>query len=225
METNRHISWHRLWPALGAAAVGLLGCLVLFVVLRPEAGEGFEALRQQLRRFDTVTAQLAVGSRVPGRVVDPGYDLWVRRDRRAALRVRGEEAHRQVWDGRRLSLVRGEVVVPAPRSAGQVREVWDEVRAGFPNSTWTEDPPQVVEAGLPRVGLRWASVDLPFDWAEQLDLLVALSSRGIPRHLVVVQPEGTTVITVVHLTWDARLPSTMLELPGPVGGSYRAPPP
>lgn len=139
---------------------------------------GFADLAEDLRSFDRLELDLAwQDPELPARTRGT---LVVHGDGRMQLDVPVMELQlTRGDDGVRLHGGLGSM--PLPGLAPYVGEAWHEVRDGLADSRWrAADPP------TPQTARRtWSTVDLPFDWARELTVWLAVDSQGAWTDLVV----------------------------------------
>lgn len=206
----QRIRWW-LWSIPAFLGVGLVAVLLL----RPQERDGLEELRWRLRSFDSVSVELVLGGYGLG--VEPTHRLVARRDRKLGVEVLGvDPEERYVLDRDRAWTVRQGTPIPVPGWGARGEEVWNEARSGLAHMRFTPQEPQ--DLGLPEVPgrLEWLGAELPFEWSQGWRLLLAFSSRGQLRYVLVVEPGAAEshLATITSLRWDGPVPPRLL---GPQG--------
>lgn len=123
----------------------------------------------------------------------------------------GGDASRWVYRDGRLTWAYGGVEVTptefGPETEDPIADLWEEARDGFPNTTftWFQNPPGDDGSGRPSSAWR---LDLPFPWAENLGVFVALTEQGDPRGFAVYDDVGERWLVrfaSLEVRWDVPL--------------------
>ena len=109
------------------------------------------------------------------------------------------------WSADRGVRVGGDgLSIPVPSLNPQAEELWEELREGFEGSTWTaRKAPSRAPLSDPK-GVTWADLDLPFDWARNVDVAIGVGEDGQPRYLVLEDKEPPLEITAQMLRGGPR---------------------
>lgn len=141
------------------------------------------------------------------------YLLHAHQDGRLAADSVAGSRGRVYWDGQQLT--RSTAANPGPRTVTGfdqiIADIWTECRSGFDDSTWSTVAIPV--ADVPHLTRYWLRLELPYDWADQVQVLVGyMPGSGELMQLVLLEADGT-VIQSVRLegeNWTASFPDQAL---------------
>jgi hypothetical protein len=139
----------------------------------------FEPLVADLRDFETL--EIVVGWPDPQLPTDQEVTLLARADGTASIEADGVLL-------RYTGAVKLEVdgfSVPLPDLTPRAEDLLDELRGGFSRSTWRTIEPPAFGLIRPAPDAVWASLTLPFDWADGVEILLAVDrADGRLRYLM-----------------------------------------
>jgi len=175
---------------LRAAASGLaLGCLGPACSDPPTA---FDPLRSDLASFQQLDAALAWADPTTG--ARSIVELQATPDT-VRLEVVQGMGGTVTWSAERGVRIGEELMVPLPSLNDEASDLYGELRDGLddtelklvdaPSRAPLPDPP----------GVTWADLELPFDWARQVDVALGVDTAGTPTHLVLQAKEPPLAIT------------------------------
>ncbi len=158
---------------------------------------GFQPLATQLRGFDAVEFDLAWESDDrPGRTRGT---LRASADGQLELKVPAMEL-RLTYGPQGARLHGTSAAMPLPSLNPYIQDGWEEFRGGFADSTWrAADAPSGL---LP--GRTWSTLRLPFDWARELTLWLAVNRDGDFTDLVIETDQPPLAVTVNMIRGGAR---------------------
>ncbi|MCK6503620.1 hypothetical protein L6R53_09510 [Myxococcota bacterium] len=140
------------------------------------------------------------------------YLLHLHEDGRIAMDSVAGGRDRIYWDGQ--TLTRSRAVNPTPRVVNGydqiIADVWSECRSGFANSTWTAIPEPPGVGGRSR---HWLSLELPFSWADEVQILVSYWPGKAELDRVALLDSAGQVIRnfgLVGENWNATFPAQAL---------------
>lgn len=137
----------------------------------------FVPLHEQLAGFETLEVSLGW----PDGPLPPDEAVTVRvgPGRQARVEAGGSAL---VWNDGAVKLAAEGLSIPLLDATQQADDLYDALQDGFAEATWSLIPP-------PRLGVlpiapeaTWVAVQLPFDWAERTELLLAVSDDGALRY-------------------------------------------
>ena len=151
-----------------AAAALVLIAVVIWWRWPAKIPSEFESLVQDFRGFEYL--EVVVGWPDPQLPTDREVTFIVRADGTASIETDGVVL---VLDGA-VKLQTDGFSVPLPDLTPRAEDLWGELRSGFARSTWRSIDPPSLGFIRPAPDAAWASITLPFDWAEGVDVLLAV---------------------------------------------------
>jgi len=140
------------------------------------------------------------------------FVLHVQDDGRFGMDRVTSQKERYYWDG--STLTKSNDSNPPPRVIDGydqiITDLWNECRSGFANSTWATGVHPPPDAGT--VTAYWYRLDLPFAWAQPLDIYVGyMPGSGELEQLVIAEGDTTMKNIVIHgPDWNANFPPQAL---------------
>lgn len=167
-----------------------------------EAPEAFQPVQQELSSFQSLEAALAWSD--PSTGARSVVEVVATEDTVVLEMIQGGDGEVAWSRDRGVRAGADDFSVPVPSLNPQAAELWEEVRDGLRGSRWsTAAPPS--RAPLPDPpGITWAEVDLPFDWARNVDITLGVDAEGQPRHLVLETREPPLAVTAQMLRGGPR---------------------
>jgi hypothetical protein len=91
-----------------------------------------------------------------------------------------------------------------PNFGEKIADVFDECRDGFASSDWVMTEPSHDMKGWTPLW-KWVKLELPFSWAEGMDIWLAATYAPAPelRQLVIHAADGDVVVTIQKVDWAA----------------------
>jgi hypothetical protein len=164
------------------AAAGL-GAMSFFS--GPTIPEGFQPLVDKLQNSSSVTVEFLWP--------DPDSDRQMVSELRSNNKgktaidiIEGPQARLTMIDGM-VKVITPDISVPVGALNDRGMDLYEEIWSGFANSDWSPtEPPNRGIIPAPE-GRRWASLELPFDWAEGHEVIVGVSEDDGRLETVIVK--------------------------------------
>lgn len=177
--------------------LGVLMALFLAGVLwlqRPAAVPAeFIPLTTSLRTFSVLDAELDWPD--PSLPTSRWVTVHMTADPQVSLTT---DAAALVWGGRSVKLEVEGLSIPFLDLPDRAEELWGELRSGLSGSTWRAIDPPALGILRPAADAAWASVQLPFDWAEGVEVMLAVDrGDGRLRYVVLAGAQAPFTVSAV----------------------------